>query len=52
MANAVGIDNIMANVLPNDKLDKVRQLQKEGKRVLFVGDGINDAPAFTASDSV
>ena len=50
VANAVGIDNIMANVLPNDKLDKVRQLQKEGKRVLFVGDGINDAPALSQAD--
>ena len=50
VANIVGIDNIMANVLPNDKLDKVQELQKEGKRVLFVGDGINDAPALSQSD--
>ena len=50
VASAVGIDNIMANVLPNDKLDKVRALQKEGKRVLFVGDGINDAPALSQAD--
>jgi Cu+-exporting ATPase len=50
VANAVGIDNIMANVLPNDKLDKVQELQKEGKRVLFVGDGINDAPALSQAD--
>ena len=50
VANVVGIDNIMANVLPNDKLDKVQQLQNEGKRVLFVGDGINDAPALSQAD--
>ena len=50
VANAVGIDNVMANVLPNDKLDKVQELQKEGKRVLFVGDGINDAPALSQAD--
>ena len=50
VANAVGIDNVMANVLPNDKLDKVQALQKEGKRVLFVGDGINDAPALSQAD--
>ncbi|AMK16378.1 heavy metal translocating P-type ATPase [Methanobrevibacter olleyae] len=50
VANSVGIDNVMANVLPNDKLDKVSQLQKEGKRVLFVGDGINDAPALSQAD--
>ena len=50
VANAVGIDNVMANVLPNDKLDKVQELQNEGKRVLFVGDGINDAPALSQAD--
>ena len=50
VANAVGIDNVMANVLPNDKLNKVQELQNEGKRVLFVGDGINDAPALSQAD--
>ena len=50
VANSVGIDNVMANVLPNDKLDKVQELQNEGKRVLFVGDGINDAPALSQAD--
>jgi Cu+-exporting ATPase len=50
VANAVGIDNIMANVLPNDKLYKVQELQKDRKRVLFVGDGINDAPALSQAD--
>ena len=50
VASAVGIDNVIANVLPNDKLDKVSSLQKEDKRVLFVGDGINDAPALSQAD--
>ena len=44
----VGIENIMAQVLPQNKAAKVQELQKQGKKVAMVGDGINDAPAFGA----
>ncbi|THE64000.1 copper-translocating P-type ATPase [Salinadaptatus halalkaliphilus] len=47
IADTVNIDpaRVMAGVLPQDKIDKVRQLQDEGKEVAMIGDGINDAPA-------
>ncbi len=45
IANEVGITNVIANVLPNEKSQQIDQLIKEGKKVLMVGDGINDAPA-------
>ncbi len=49
VANEVGIGNVIANVLPQEKEERVRELQKKGK-VVFVGDGINDAPALAAAD--
>lgn len=50
LAAEVGVDEVIAGVLPAGKLDAVRRLQAEGRRVLMVGDGINDAPALAAAD--
>ena len=50
IGEAVGIDEIHASLLPEDKLDAVARLQREGHTVAMVGDGVNDAPALATAD--
>jgi len=50
VAMMVGVERIFANVLPSGKVDVVRKIQSEGKKVAMIGDGVNDAPALTAAN--
>ena len=50
IADKAGIENVLADVLPEDKAHQIEELKKSGKNVGMVGDGINDAPALAAAD--
>ena len=51
LANKIGIDHVRANLMPGDKSEIIKDLQEQGRTVLMVGDGVNDAPALATADT-
>lgn len=50
IANIIGIENVISNVTPNEKVDTIKKLKEKGKLVMMCGDGINDSPALASSN--
>src|SRR5699024_8893638 len=50
IARELGIDHVVAGVMPQQKAEEIQELQQAGRRVAFVGDGVNDAPALSLAD--
>jgi len=50
VGTAIGVDEVVSDALPSEKVALIRRLQDEGRAVAFIGDGVNDGPALTRAD--